>query len=130
MPRRGRGQQATQTATGQQYGQAQAQEEAQAVVPLPQMEQPRMRPGAAPFARRSERPNESVMSAATPEQAKPMRSDEQRAKVAAYLPMLEEMASSPYASPHLRNTARRLRSFVGNPADFADRGVPSSFEES
>ena len=129
MPRRGRGQQATRTATGQQYGQAQAQEEAQAAMPLPQMEPPRMQPGAAPFARRSERPNESVMAAATPEQAKPMRSDEQRAKVAAYLPMLEEMASNPYASPHLRNTARRLRSFVGNPADFADRGVPSSFEE-
>tara|TARA_R110002012_G_scaffold15542_1_gene61651 strand:+ start:365 stop:757 length:393 start_codon:yes stop_codon:yes gene_type:complete len=130
MPRRGKGQQATQTATGQQYGQAQAQEEAQAAVPLPQMEQPQMRPGAAPFARRSERPNEPVMSAATPEQAKPMQSDEQRAKVMAYLPMLEEMASSPYASPHLRNTARRLKAFVGNTADFADRGVPSSFEES
>lgn len=130
MPRRGRGQQATRTATGQQYGQAQAQEEAQAVIPLPQMEQAQMRPGAAPFARQSERPNEPIMTAGTAQQAMSTPSDEQRAKVMAYLPMLEEMASNPYASPHLRNTTRRLKAFVGNTADFADRGVPSSLEES
>ena len=129
MPRRGKGQQATRVATGQQYGQAQQQEEAQAAMPLPEMPKPSMRPGAAPFARPSERPNEPVTTAGFAEQAMRSPSDDQRAKVMAILPMIEEMASSPYASPYLRNTARRLKSFVGNPADFADRGVPSSFEE-
>ncbi len=131
MPRRGQGQK-VQTATGQQYGQAKAQEEAQALTPLPNIRQPApplMAPGQSPFGRATERPDESVMAPATPLQQQAMKPDEQRAKVMAVLPALEEMSSSPYSSPHLRNTVRRLKAYVGNTADFADRGVPTTFEE-
>lgn len=52
MPRKGKGQK-VQTATGQQYGQAKMQEEAQDVVPLPQMPAPpRVKPGEAGPLRR------------------------------------------------------------------------------
>lgn len=131
MPRRGQGQK-VQTATGQQYGQAKAQEEAQAMTPLPSMRQPAppvMAPGQAAFARPTERPNESIMTPGTPLEQQAMKPDEQRAKVMAFLPALEEMSSSPYASPHLRNTVRRLKAYVGDTSDFADRGVPTTFEE-
>ena len=61
MPRKGKGQK-VQTATGQQYGQAKMQEEAQDVVPLPQMSPPpRVKPGeAGPLRRPTERPNEPL----------------------------------------------------------------------
>lgn len=124
MPRTGKGQR-VQTASGQQYGQAKAQEDAQAVVPLPQMQEPRAQPGEAPFARPSERPGELVTATAgMPTMSPPVTGDEQRFKIATMAAVLGEIASNPYASPHIRNTVRRLKSQVGNPADFADRGLP------
>ena len=121
MPRGGKGQK-VQTAHGQQYGQAQKQEEAQRIISLPQMEQPsvpRQRPGQMPFNRASDRPNETVTtqidSAGMASVANPQRRfDAMRALVA-----LEPLASVPGASPHLRNTVRRLKSFVGDVNDFA-----------
>lgn len=121
MPRKGQGQK-IQTAQGQQYGQAQEQEKAQRIISLPQMEQPkvpRQSPGEMPFNRGSERPNEAITAqidsqgmanAASPQR----RFDAMRALVA-----LEPMASVAGASPHLRNTVRKLKSFVGDVNDFA-----------
>ena len=121
MPRGGKGQK-VQTAQGQQYGQAQKQEEAQRIISLPQMEQPsvpRQRPGQMAVNRASDRPNETVTtqidSAGMANVANPQRRfDAMRALVA-----LEPLASVPGASPHLRNTVRRLKSFVGDVNDFA-----------
>ena len=123
MPRAGKGQK-VQTASGQQYGQAKAQEESQALVPLPQMQvpAPETRPGGRALARPSERPNESVMAQAAMPTQTPQISVDQRMKAMTVLPMMEQMASRPGASPHMRNTVRRLKSFVGNMDDFADRG--------
>lgn len=123
MPRRGQGQQAVRTAQGQQYGQAKAQEDAQAVVPLPEMEQPRpatMAPGSMPFAGRSQRPNESVMTPGSPPDMAAAVSPQRRFDAMRALVALEPMASVPGASPHLRNTVRKLKAFVGNVDDFAD----------
>lgn len=128
MPRKGKGQQPIQTASGQQYGEVKAQEESQAVVPLPEMQQPQMpamRPGEAAFNRPTERPRESVMTPGSQEMApvSPEVTIERRMKVMAVLPMLEEAASRPYANPNLRNTVRQMKSFVGNVEDlYQDRG--------
>lgn len=119
MPRKGRGQQPVRTTSGQQYGQVKTQEESQAVVPLPEMEQPQMpaiRPGEAAFDRPTERPDESVMTSGSQDMTpvSPEVTIERRMKVMAVLPMLEEAASQPYANPNLRNTVRQMKLFVGN----------------
>tara|TARA_R110002020_G_scaffold91434_6_gene222042 strand:- start:141 stop:530 length:390 start_codon:yes stop_codon:yes gene_type:complete len=119
MPRKGKGQQAAKTATGQEYGQAKTQEESQAVVPLPEMEQPQMpamRPGEAAFNRPTERPRESVMVPGSQDMTpvSPEVTIERRMKVMSILPMLEEAASRPYSNPNLRNAVRQMKSFVGN----------------
>lgn len=127
MPRQGKGQK-MQTATGQQYGQAQQQEEAQRVVPLPEMPSPRLsadpsqRPGAAAFARRSERPNESVTTrgGATQSVMSQAQSQQQRQRAMNMLLMLEPLASRPGADIKLQNTVRRLKRFVGNMADIVN----------
>ena len=125
MPRKGRGQQAAKTATGQAYGEAKAQEEAQGVVPLPQMEEPQMpamRAGSAPFGRPSERPNEAVTEMGEPHQAvRPEVTDQQRRQMMAMLPLVEMAASQPYATPRTRNLARKMRLAVGPMKDFEDR---------
>jgi len=124
MPRTGKGQKVA-TATGQTYGQATAQEEAQKAIPLPQVEQPSptpARPGATPFSRPTERPSEPVGTRATT----PVPSREtdlaRRKRTASLLPMLEALASDQYASPHLRNTVRKMKRFVGDPGELIDRG--------
>ena len=125
MPRKGRGQQAAKTATGQAYGEAKAQEEAQGVVPLPQMEEPQMpamRAGSAPFGRPSERPNEAVIEMGEPHQAvRPEVTDQQRMQMMAMLPLVEMAASQPYSTPRTRNLARKMRLAVGPMKDFEDR---------
>jgi hypothetical protein len=122
MPRHGKGQK-VQTATGQQYGQAQAQEQAQQAIPLPKMNRPapsRMAPGQAAFARPTERPNESIMAAGSPVETTDAVSPQRRFDAMRALIALEPMASVPGASPHLRNTVRRLQAFVGDVDDFAE----------
>lgn len=124
MPRKGQGQK-VQTATGQEYGQAKAQEEAQAAIPLPQMAEPsvsRQAPGSAPFARPSERPNEPVGAIANVQSQRNAPGQEQRFKALTLLSQLEPIASAPYASPHLRNTVRRLKLFVGDSSELTNDG--------
>jgi hypothetical protein len=67
MPRKGKGQK-VQAATGQQYGEAKAQEDAQAVVPLATMPTPpRARPAEnGPLRRPSERPQEPIRTDPVP----------------------------------------------------------------
>ncbi len=129
MPRKGKGQK-IQTAPGQTYGAAKSQEDAQQIVPLaatpetssmlpgvPPASAPR--PGALPFMRPSDGPNRPVPQETDfAPAADPIR----RARVAAQLPLLEAMASHPTASPHLRNTVRRMKAFIGNTRDFVDEG--------
>ena len=125
MPRKGKGQQATKTVTGQQYGEAKAQEESQNVVALPQMEEPQiptMRPGESPFNRPTERPTEPIATQGTPNpQMSPEITIERRMRIMAALPALEAMASEPFANPKLRNTVRKMRAFVGNTEDFINK---------
>lgn len=121
MPRKGMGQK-VQTATGQQYGQAKEQEEAQKLIPLPQNPDPAMRPGGLPFARPTERPMETGRgSTDVPDMSIPMQETE-RMKILSILPVLSEIASLPDASPHLRNTIRVMRRQVGNVEDFGSKG--------
>lgn len=120
-----RGNQARRVAKGQEYGQAKAQEEAQAAVPLPQMAEPsvsRQAPGAAPFTRPSERPNEPVGATANVQSQRNMPGQEQRFKAMTLLSQLEPVASAPYASPHLRNTVRKLKLFVGDTSELTNDG--------
>ena len=113
MPRKRKGEQAIRTQTNQQYGQAKMQEEAQAAVPLPTMDEPQipaMRAGEQPFGRPSERPNETVTAMGQPEVAlTPEVTQQRKMQMLAILPLLEQAASEPYASPQTRNFARRLR---------------------
>ena len=118
MPRKGKGQK-IQTATGQGYGEAKAQEEAQAVVPLAQMEMGEpvvnsMRPGEQDFKRPSERPGESVMEVGDSLGLEsPGVSRERRLKTLSMLPVLEAVASNPFSDPKLRNLVREMKLFVG-----------------
>jgi len=125
MPRKGKGQQATKTVTGQQYGEAKAQEESQSVVALPQMEEPQvptMRPGESAFARPTERPAEPIGTAgAAIDTPSPEITMERRMKIVAMLPLLEASASEPYASPGLRNLVRRMKLMIGPVQDFQDK---------
>ena len=124
MPRKGKGQK-TQTATGQQYGQAKMQEESQGVVALPEMEEPQiptMRPGESAFNRPTERPDEPICTSGSPNQpVAPEITIERRMRIMAALPALEAMASEPFANPKLRNTVRKMRAFVGNTEDFINK---------
>lgn len=118
MPRRGKGQQAMQTASGQGYGEAKAQEEAQAVVPLPQNV---MRPGELRFNRPTELPNQPIGTQASTPPLSLTKDEYGQAKAASVLPVLEAMASMPAADPALRNMARVVRGLVG---DASEVGVP------
>tara|TARA_R100000315_G_scaffold60756_1_gene37815 strand:+ start:196 stop:579 length:384 start_codon:yes stop_codon:yes gene_type:complete len=127
MPRKGKGQQATKTVTGQQYGEAKAQEESQSVVALPQMEEPQMptmRPGESAFARPTERPAEPIGTAsAAIDTPSPEITMERRMKIVAMLPLLEASASEPHASPGLRNLVRRMKLMIGPVQDFQDKRI-------
>ena len=127
MPRKGKGQQATKTVTGQQYGEAKAQEESQSVVALPQIEEPQvptMRPGESAFARPTERPAEPIGTAgAAVDTPSPEITMERRMKILAMLPLLEASASEPHASPGLRNLVRRMKLMIGPVKDFQDKRI-------
>jgi len=130
MPRKGKGQK-VRAATGQTYGKAKAQRDAQNVIPLPTVPDPAgsaptansvARPGGDPFNRPTTRPGEHVTTPGSLGPQQPTALDQDRRfKAAMLLPMLEQMSSEPDASPHLRNSVRKLKAFIGNPADFADR---------
>lgn len=125
MPRKRKGEQAARTLTGQQYGQAKMQEEAQAAVPLPSMEEPQIptiKAGEKPFGRRSERPNEMVTAMGQPEAAlTPEATQQRKMQMLAILPLLEQAASEPYASPQTRNFARKLRLAIGPMEDLQNQ---------
>ena len=125
MPRKRKGEQAIRTQTNQQYGQAKMQEEAQAAVPLPTMDEPQiptMRAGEQPFGRHSERPNEMVTTTGQPEVAlTPEVTQQRKMQMLAILPLLEQAASEPYASPQTRNFARRLRLAIGPMEDLQNQ---------
>ena len=123
MPRRGKGQQATRTASDQAYGEVQAQEEAQAAVPLPQNV---MRPGEMRFSRPTELPNQSILAEAPTAPVATPQDEFAQAKAASVLPVLEAMASMPAADPALRNMLRVVRGMVGNASEV---GVPIQVTE-
>jgi len=109
MPRKGKGQK-VQTATGQQYGEAKAQEDAQAVVPLATMPAPpRARPAEnGPLRRPSERPQEPIRTdpvPAAPRTVQGVNTEELKAQ----LPALEAIASQPGASSQTKAFVRQLR---------------------
>ena len=107
--------QPVQTATGQAYGQARQQEEAQRAMPLPSMN-----PGeAGDFLRPTERPGESIMTPPSPAQAPPPKQTGDSSwnqKLAVMLPYLLEEASRPTASPQTRYIVNQL-SYMITPPD-------------
>tara|TARA_R100001377_G_scaffold4956_1_gene2828 strand:+ start:443 stop:799 length:357 start_codon:yes stop_codon:yes gene_type:complete len=108
MPRKGSGQK-IQTAKGQAYGEAQAQEEAQRQMPLPQMPSAaKASPGQSSLNRSTERPNEALAAAAGPP---PQRTFEgvNNETLAAQLPILESIASQPNATAQTKAFVRQLR---------------------
>jgi hypothetical protein len=119
--------QKVQAATGQQYGAVKAQEEAQKLVALPQMDAvvpaPGPRPGEMPLMRRSERPAEPVTASAEPMGMQKMVDPQRRQRVLAALPLLEQAASQPGASPEMMNTVRKMKNFVGNVSELHDGAV-------
>ena len=133
MPRRGQGQQPTKVASGQQYGQAKAQEEAQAMTPLPSMQQPTralVKPGQSKFTRPTERPNESVMTSSSGLPAMPPTSNPlQEFKVQQFLAVTSELVNQETATPWLRNAYRKALSQVRNPNQFADKGLMPNSED-
>lgn len=126
MPRKGKGQK-IQTAKNQQYGQAKQQELMQKLIPLdqdpvPVPVKPQMRPGSLPFARPTERPQETGRGTVVAPDMRVQMDDVERMKILSILPILSEIASAPNASPHLRNTVRMMRAKVGPVSDFASKG--------
>ena len=107
MPRKGAGQK-IQTAQNQQYGEVTQQEEAQRVMPLPQMAQ-FPKPGeVGEFTRPTERPGESIMTPGVglPPRVPSMVSNE---AVAAMTPLMEMVASQPFASRETKKLLRQIR---------------------
>lgn len=122
MPRSGKGQK-VQAAAGQEYGQAKAQLDSQAVVPIAAQPTAPVTPGpgAQPFNRPTERPNEAG-TATGPVTLPPKADDrERRFRAAMQLPIIEAMASRRGAPPHLRNSVRKLKAFIGDVSEFQDR---------
>ena len=121
MPRKGKGQKVT-TVPGQTYGAQTAQAEAQAVVPLAEMQSPatpgppptpRPRPGelGVSLTGPSIRPDESIMRPSQRTQLQPVASVDMRRyrfQAAAF----EALASAPSATPTTRMIARMLRSAI------------------
>ena len=116
MPRKGKGQQPIQTAKGQQYGEAKAQEESQKVVPLPMNTNAApsaIRPGEISLTGPSERPSENIMTRSnSPKQSKKL-STEQRFRMLQSLPNLDRIASQRDASFELRRLVRDMRIAIG-----------------
>lgn len=118
---------ARKVATGQQYGQAKAQEEAMQAQPMledtPVMpEKPRAKPGDIRLNAPTANPNQGSFGPATPPNMKVGLTDEERAKIATLIPVMSAMASTPHASRHLRSFLRRAKAQIGDVSDFADKG--------
>ena len=120
--------QAPKAKTGQQYGEAGRQLEAQRAVPLPNAAGAAAArpaspaapaappPGAMPFDRATERPNEPLTAGLPmgpgvgPEALGPMGEQRDMLVWKQYLPMLEHLASQPGSTTTTRQFVRRLRS--------------------
>tara|TARA_R110002096_G_scaffold39390_4_gene107854 strand:- start:2013 stop:2393 length:381 start_codon:yes stop_codon:yes gene_type:complete len=126
MPRKGRGEQAVRTQTGQGYGEAKAQEDAQRMQPLPQMPQPSPGgavPGATPFSAPTAKPGNGDYGSASAPNMKIGLDDTERAKIASIYPVLATLANGQHVSRHLRAYARRAKNQIGDTNDFADKGL-------
>lgn len=115
-----------QSSTGGPYGQAKAQQDAQRAVPVGPpagagTPVPRVLPGASPFDRPTDMPDQPVTHGADAGPGPGMEAlnlpgserDEDLAALAPYLPTLELLASLPDATASTRNFVRRLRGAVG-----------------
>ena len=107
MPRKGQGQK-IQTATGQQYGEATQQEESQRAMPLPRMAQFPTPGEVGPITRPTERPDEDLL---TPGGGLPPRapSSVSNEAMAALTPLMEMVASQPFASAETKKLLRQVR---------------------
>lgn len=127
MPRKGKGQ-AVQAASGQQYGQAKTQEEAQRMQPLPSdtplmPEKPRVKPGDISLTAPTAQPNMGSFDPVGAPNMKVGLTDEERAKISTLIPVMSAIASTPHASRHLRSFLRRAKAQIGDVSDFADKGL-------
>jgi len=115
MPRKGKGGQANRNVTGQQYGQATAQEESQDIVPLAKMDeipQPSLRAGQMNLRGPSNKPQENIMAKAMPRPEAKKISTERLFQIQAALPALELRASQRDASFQLRKLVREMKIVV------------------
>lgn len=125
MPRKGKGSktQPIQTPTGQTYGDAGVQEQAQEIVPLPQVidaeiVEPAPRTGPQPGAmgspfRQTEFPNESVMTGENYSQAAgPPLSAARAQQLPRFLHVMGALANNPYADDGMKEIVRRMEQFV------------------
>ena len=124
MPRKGRGSktQPVQTETGQEYGSALRQEEAQMVQPLPLDVDPavrefgprRPRPTAGqagdPF-RGTDRPGQPIATLPASGVAPPLPPERAHA-LPSVLHIFYAMANSAYADPDMQDVVRRMEGFV------------------
>ena len=117
MPRKGKGQK-IQTAKGQEYGAATAQEEAQRNIPLPESiynlmpETSGIPPGGmGDLLRPSERPNQAVTALPTSAPVAPTESPFSP-NIARILPTLLPLANSPYDGNDTREIVNKLISMV------------------
>lgn len=124
MPRTGMGQkgQAVRTTTGQEYGQATQQEQAQQIAPLPDELGPTEMPTRArrqepagsrgdPF-RPSERTLEDVNALPPVDDAVPDLPPERARLIAPAMHMMYTIADNAYSDPALRQFVRRMENFI------------------
>ena len=125
MPRKGKGSkvQPVQAPTGQTYGDAGMQEQAQEIVPLPQvidaeLAQPPARTGAQPGAmgspfRPTELPSQAITTGANYSQAAgPTLSPERAKQLPRFLHVMNALANNPYADDGMKEIVRRMEQFV------------------
>tara|TARA_Y100001956_G_scaffold63434_1_gene63760 strand:- start:133 stop:531 length:399 start_codon:yes stop_codon:yes gene_type:complete len=124
MPRTGMGQkgQAVRTATGQEYGQATQQEQAQEVAPLPDDLAPTEMPTRAPRQERAGsrgspfRPTERSLEdvGATPpiDDVLPNLPPQRARLIAPAMHMMYTIADNAYSDPELRSFVRRMENFI------------------
>ena len=107
MPRKGAGQK-IQTATDQQYGEVARQEESQRAMPLPRMAQFPTPGQVGPITRPTERPDEDLLTpgAGLPPRAPSSVSNE---AIAGMTPLMEMVASQPFASAETKKLLRQVR---------------------
>jgi hypothetical protein len=112
MPRKGKGQK-IQTASGQEYGAAKAQEDAQREMPLPEMPPANQIPPGSmgDLLRPSERPDEAVTTMPKSMPTQPMESPFSE-KIARIIPTLLPLADSPYVGDDTRQIINKMISMV------------------